>query len=313
MTKLNLYTDCDDLLRILNYYYKLNFNEISLHRDMIGYVYFVKSSTKKYVLKLYRHFNTEQALQSIEIIQYLKQNNYPVVSIVFTQHGRYFIELTMPEGKCIGILFDYIDGIEPNRENELASIGRQVGELHEIMSKYPNPLIIRGKEFFIDRYITILREVLYCPLRIKDLEDYGQEVWDRMSGLPHGFCHGDLHTGNMLKTKSNEYILFDFDIASYSHSVIDVAILSDGTNFNNLTEFAYDNTKRTFEKFYQGYSKIITLSDAEISAIFDFIPIRHYELIATITDCQGLDSLSPAFIDEQYGWLMGWKTLNSKI
>jgi hypothetical protein len=50
-------------------------------------------------------------------------------------------------------------------------------------------------------------------------------------------------------------------------------------------------------------------SISEIDAIFDFIPIRHYELIATITECQSLTSLSTAFLDEQYDWLLRWREL----
>lgn len=158
LNKLNSYADCDSLIRILNSFYKLNFEEIYLHREVVGYVYFVKNSIKKYVLKLYRNFNTEQALQSIQIIQYLKNLNYPVVSIIPTENGSLYIKFTIPKGQCIGILYNYIEGIEPNRKTEIIKIGQQIGEFHNLMEKYPNPLIKRGKEFYIDRFIGYFTE-----------------------------------------------------------------------------------------------------------------------------------------------------------
>lgn len=309
MNKLNSYYDCNDLIKKLNKFYKLNFEEIYLHRDMIGRVYFVKNSMKKYVLKIYRQFNTEQALQSIDVIQFLRKNDYPVVSIIPTEEGSLYIKLNIPEGQCIGILYDFIEGIEPNFSTEIINVGQQIGELHNLMIKYPNPLIKRGKDFFIDRFIVILQKLQYCSKKVKELEKYGEEIWSNIKRLPTGFCHGDLHSGNMLQTKLNQYILFDFDIVSHAYSIIDVATLSNCTDFNQLDESTYDSTTRMFERFYQGYSKKRTLSDIEIAAIFDFIAVRHYELIATITDCQGLNCLSQSFLDEQFEWLMKWRTI----
>lgn len=309
MNKLNSCNDCDNLIKILNNFYKLNFKEIYLHRDMIGSVYFLGNNMQKYVFKIYRQFNTDQALQSIEVIQFLRENNYPVVSIVQTDVGGSYINLNMPEGQCIGILYDYIEGIEPDLSTEITNVGQQIGELHNLMTDYSKPLIKREKDFYIDRYIEILKKLQYCSVKVKELERYGEELWSNMERLPNGFCHGDLHSGNMLQTKSNQYMLFDFDIVSHSFSVIDVATLSDCTNFNQLDESTYDSTRRRFEGFYQGYSKRRTLSDIEIAAIFDFIAVRHYEIIATITECQGLNDLSKSFLDEQFEWLMKWRTI----
>jgi len=312
VNNLNSYSDSDNILKILNSCYKLNFQEIYLHREVVGFVYFLKSSSKKYVLKLYRHFNSEQAIQSIEVIQYLKKNNYPVVSIVPTEEGSLYVKFTIPEGQCIGILFDYIEGIEPNLKTEISNIGEQAGEFHSLMDKYSEPLIKRGKEFYIDRFIEILYKIKYNPSKIKEYESYGEELWSSMERLPHGFCHGDLHTGNMLQSKEKEYILLDFDAVAYSYSIIDVATICDDTNFFKLDEGAYDRTKRAFQRFYEGYSRKRALSQDEMSAMFDFIAIRHYELIATLANIRGLECLSYSYIDEQLDWLMKWRAICNK-
>jgi Ser/Thr protein kinase RdoA (MazF antagonist) len=302
-------TDYPNLIEVINNRYAAAIDEIYLHRDMIGYVYFAKSSSKKFVLKLYRSFDADNAVRSTGILQYLKNQAYPAVSIVPTRENDLYCTISLISSLCIAILFDYVEGSEPNLETEMMNIGQQVGRLHRVMDKYPGLLITRGQDFYIDRYISILHELDYDSSRIEELNAYGQALWSRMARLPTGFCHGDLHTGNMIQTGSSQYVVFDFDIASRTHSLIDVATLCDGSNFNHFEPGAYERTMHLFERFYQGYSRERAMNSLEIAAIFDFIPIRHYELIATITKCQGLQDLSKALLDEQYEWLMNWQNL----
>ncbi len=276
---------------------------------MIGYVYVAEGSTKKYILKLYRPFDTENALRSIGILEYLRQQDYPVVSIVPTRAGVSHVVIDTLQGMSVAILFDYLDGAEPDLKTEIVDLARQVGQLHQIMETYPNPLLHCGKDFYVDRYLGILQALDYPPSRIIDLATYGSECWSRLERLPIGFCHGDLHTGNMRRSAAGRYVLFDFDIASRTLPLIDIATLCDGSDFNRFDAAAYDRTRQIFEHFYQGYRRVREISDAEIAAIFDFIPVRHYEIIAIITQCQGLEELSRAFLDEQYDWLMCWRDL----
>jgi Ser/Thr protein kinase RdoA (MazF antagonist) len=301
--------DTGSLRDILNTCYPVSVDHLHLHRDMIGYVYIAEGGAKKYIFKLYRSFDTENALRSIVILEYLKEQDYPVVSIVPTRAGVSHVIIDTPQGMSIAILFDYLDGPEPDLKTEIVGLARQVGRLHKIMETYPYPLLYRGKDFYVDRYLAILHELNYPQSRISDLTAYGSECWSRLERLPTGFCHGDLHTGNMSQSAPGCYVLFDFDIASRTHALIDIATLCDDSNFNRFDADAHDRTRVVFERFYQGYRREREISDAEIAAIFDFIPVRHYEIIATITRCQGIEELSRAFLDEQYDWLMRWRDL----
>lgn len=313
MNTLTSPADTDRLRDILNTCYPVRFDQIYLHRDMIGYVYLAEGTTKrsrkKYILKLYRPFDTENALRSIDILEYLRQQDYPVVSIVPTRAGISHVTIDMSHGMSVAILFDYLSGPEPDLKTEIVDLARQVGRLHQVMETYPEPLLRRGKDFYIDRYLSILQALDYPQSRIRDLAAYGSQCWSRLERLPVGFCHGDLHTGNMCCSAPGRYVLFDFDVASRTHSLIDIATLCDDSDFNRFDAAAYDRTCQIFENFYQGYRQVREISDAEFAAIFDFIPIRHYEIIATITQCQGIEDLSRAFLDEQYDWLMRWGEL----
>ena len=313
MTVYHSFPDYYSLLSILNDQYKTDIKEIYLYRDMIGSVYFASNDTARYVFKLFRTFDDQQALQSVSVIQYLKENDYPVVPIVLTAGGEPYITLDMPEGKRIGVLFDYVEGQTPSVETDAKRMGLQVAKLHNIMTGYPRPLIRRGKEFFIDRYITTMKQNHYCPAKVNDLEEYGVELWHRMDKLPSGFCHGDLHSGNMKKTDSGDFTLFDFDIVSDAPMVIDVAVISNKTGFNRLDDSAFDSTREVFERFYEGYGQQRTLSDEEALAVFSFIAIRHYELIGTMDKyrlhLEGRHWLSQALFDQQYEWLMKWRSI----
>lgn len=301
--------DYDRILNILQASYPQKFDQVSLHRDMIGYVFIVLSESNKYALKIYRAINSGQAMQSIGIINYLQTNGYPVAAIVPTVEGKYHINVRMAEGECIGVLYNFIDGTEPDITADIEKIGQQVGRLHALMAEYPGELVRHKKPFFIDRFIGLLWEKNYPDSRIADLDEYGHELWQAMERLPAGFCHGDLHSGNMIIVPSRDYVLIDFDVASRSYSVIDIATLCDQTDFNAFSTEAYDRTKDAIKRFCVGYKRELEISDSNLNAAFDFIAIRHYELIATIVACQGIGCISTAFLDQQYDWLMSWKAL----
>lgn len=299
-------SDCSAIFKILNDTYPLGLKRLSLHREMIGYVYIAEAGSARYVLKIYRAINTAQAMQSIEVIQYLARNGYPVVSIVPTAQGDSCFTIQLVEGACVGILYDYIAGNEPQVETDIEEIGRQAARLHALMASYPGELVRHGKAFYVDRFIGLLREMRYPDGRTGELAAYGEEAWSRMDSLSAGFCHGDAHTGNMIKTADSRIVLFDFDAASIASPVIDVATLCDRSDFNRYDENAYDSTASMFERFYRGYVTERPLSRVEVAAVFDFVAIRHYELIATIVASQGQSCIDEAFLDEQYHWLMDW-------
>ncbi|KAI7282666.1 hypothetical protein KC345_g3366 [Hortaea werneckii] len=268
--------DYEYLIREINRSYPLQIERIKLHREMIGGV-----------------FKTDDALQSIRILDYLQANAYPAVSVLRTVHQESHLLLEHQGSLCPAILYDYAEGGIPDGNIEAESIGQQTGELHQIMRSYPDPLIHRTKADYIDDYLCIMRELDCDPGQILDLERYGHELWNR----------------NMIRDRNGKYVLFDFDDASGDYPVMDVAYMSDDTHFNQLQESMVEQTLRKFERFYSGYRKVRTLGDNEFYAIFDFIAVRHYQIISRIVRCQGLQSVSREFCAEQHRWLMDWREL----
>ena len=105
----------------------------------------------------------------------------------------------------MGVLYDFIDGVEPDAAISTEKIGSQIAEMHNLMKNYKGSLIHQGKPYFIDFYISKLHNMGYPAQKVSLFSEYGDTLWRSVEKLPKGFCHGDLHTGNMLLTSSHKY------------------------------------------------------------------------------------------------------------
>lgn len=308
MQRIISFDDCEGLASLLNATYPIRIAGIRKHRDWIGYVYHVDCSDGAYVLKIYRPFHAQFALNSIDVLRYLARQNYPAARIVDTAAGAPYTTISTPGGKSIAILFARIEGDEPDPDADLPQIARQTGILHNLMDRYEGELARCAKEHYIDRYLAILENIGFPENKLRDLKNYGDELWDRFDFSSKGFCHGDLHCGNMLKTRDGQYWLFDFDAACYSHPSADIAVMSDDTDYFRFRQEDFDKTARRLERFLSGYERArgVATSERDIQAVYDFIAIRHYDIQATITDCQGFSMKN---LENQHGWLMSWRDL----
>lgn len=294
-----------DIAKILEKNYGIGVSGISLHREMIGFIYFIESDRGRLVFKLFRSLNTPEAEQAVEIMCFLQSKGYPVPPVIRAS-GKPFVEI----GCRLGVLHEFIPGREPDADDKIAELGMAASLLHELMEGYPKPLIPRDREFYADRFIDMLCDSGYEASKITDLRNFAKQTWECLSVARKGFCHGDFHTGNMIETGDGVICLLDFDAAASGFPVIDAAVICDRTHFNKFNRDAFDTTRRAIGKFYSSYSKDGTPNKDEYRAIFSFIALRHYELIATIVKSKdGGKMPAKAFLDRQHEWLMKWWSL----
>ena len=278
----NSFPDTDNLILLLNDSYDVVIKSLFLYRRNVGTVYYAQTDTRCYVFKLYRHFDTLAALQAANVVTYLKDNGFPTLRILKTKQNAHHIKVDMPEGVRIGLLYEYIDGVMPCKEESLEEIGLLTGRLHRLMKDYEGSLIELGKGHYVDRFLGILDACGFDKAKLENLKYYGDELWGHLSKLPSGFVHGDLHTGNMFRLDDGRIFLIDFDIVSDGFPMLDAATFCDGTNYNAITQEGIDSTLRNFDQFFKGYSQILEFSDEETAAIMDWIIVRHFELNGTI-------------------------------
>lgn len=297
----------NQIIKLLNDSYSIKINSLEQLREGGCISYCVWSGNQKYFLKIIPSAFLDTAKQSLSILEFLNEKGFPCPNIITTKNDLPYVEIDELDCNIYLVLFDYIDGYEPGEGEDIEAIGELVGKLHSIMREYKGNLRERGKEFFIDRYINILKKKGYDELKTNTFREYGDVLWKRVEMHPRGFCHGDLHRGNLLKTHSGKLYILDFDTSCYAFPTYDIMIMCNTTNYFDFNENGYQSAKRTYETFLKGYTKYNTLNDAELRAFYDLIAIYHYQLQATIIEIYGLDCVDEEFLDKQSDWLIRWR------
>ena len=270
-----------------------------------GTTTYIVNGRSKYLLKVIGSAFSDTARQSAAIMRYLEENGFPVPKMILTNSGKTIFETEADGEKILIVLMDFIDGDEPELEKCASEVGRLVGRFHQLMEEYPSELVYRDKEFFIGRYIEFLRKKKYP--RIKEYEELGERLWDKVKNLPQGNCHGDLHRGNLLQNADGKIYLVDFDTACKAPVMFDVMVMCDMTDYFNLKQEDIELTKEVYREFLSGYVGYHKLSREEILSFPYWVAIRHFQLQATILEIYGVDCIDEGFIDGQLYWLNKWK------
>ena len=270
-----------------------------------GTTTYIVNGRSKYLLKVIGSAFSDTARQSASIMRYLEENGFPVPKTILTNSVEAFFETEIDGEKKLIVLMEFIAGDEPELEKCASEVGRLVGRFHQLMEEYPSELVYRDKEFFIGRYIEFLRKKKYP--RIKEYEELGERLWDKVKNLPQGNCHGDLHRGNLLQNADGKIYLVDFDTACKAPVMFDVMVMCDMTDYFNLKQEDIELTKVVYREFLSGYAGYHKLSREEILSFPYWVAIRHFQLQATILEIYGMDCIDEGFIDGQLYWLNKWQ------
>lgn len=294
--------DNTKILELLRKNYDISMDSITFNRKGGCVSHIVNSGNEKYFLKIIDNAFLDTAIHSIDIQQYIFKNDFPVPKIIKLKTARYYF---IWENQLF-VLYEYIDAVEPNLDDNAEKIGELVGKLHKLMSSYSGELTTHNKEFFVDRYIDILRKKGYPEKRLNEYIEIGNSLWDRVKDLPYGFCHGDLHRGNLLQTANDKIYVLDFDTACFAPQLFDIAVMCDTTDYFNFDKNEFYHTTEVFNQFMKSYSKYNQLN-FDIKQFYEFIALRHFQLQATIVEIYGLDCIDEKFIDKQLKWIKQWR------
>lgn len=289
------------ILQILQKNYDSAITRIEFLRKSGGITYIVNSETKKYLLKIAGKAFFDTIRQSVDIVCYLADHEFPVPAIIKTKSGSLMLEVSKDGQDYIFVLYEYIEGKEPDLCTCGEKVGNLVGQLHNLFLDYKGELIKRDFHFFIERYINILRKKDYP--QTDAYAELGAKLWERVKNCPVGVCHGDLHRGNLLETAEEKIYLLDFDTVCLAPRMFDVAVMCDMTDYFNLQIEDIKTAKAVYKSFLSGYTKKIDLQETEIASFTDWIAIRHFQLQATIVEMFGIDCIDNNFIDRQLKWI----------
>jgi len=305
--------------------YGISANTFELISDYCASVYIVSTPNKKYVFKLYRTFDTEIALQSANIMEFLWTQSFSVVPIIHTKSGHNTITVSFPEGNRAGVLYEFIDGkmgYELDSESYLTKIGEAMSLMHTLMENYDKPIVQLGKEHYVDRYINLMKEFNYSPTKIATLEEFGDILWNNVAKTKPGFCHGDLNVSNFIIAPDGQYYIFDFDCAGIAYPIKDIYCLCNMTetifDFNMANVGNYIDSTEKLNLVRQGYEKHRILDDFDIAAVYSFIGLGCYWSAGQNNKYRPLIEgnrrwLNEKYFDIRYDWLMKWRKLCEKI
>jgi Ser/Thr protein kinase RdoA (MazF antagonist) len=261
----------------------------------------VFSGGEKYFLRVIKLAFFDTAVTGADIQMFLQNNDFPVPPIIFTTADQPYIKFDDE----LYILYSFIEGSESDPEQDAEAIGALVGKLHVVMKCYPGDLVKRDKQFYIGRYIDILRNRKYS--RAEEFFVYGERLWDNIKDLPRGFCHGDMYSGNIHKTSDGRLFLLDFDTSCDGFPMYDPTLICDMTKYFHYDEQNFMRSKNVLQRFIPEYAKYNHLSQSEINAFYDLIAIQHFSTQATVMEIFGHDCLNDSELDYQLDWLYRWR------
>ena len=315
------FSDYNRLKYELHEIYGISVDTVELISDYCASVYMLSATDKKYIFKLYRTFDTEIALQSARIMNYLSAQSFPVAPIIRTKEGGLTHTMTFPQGNMTGMVLDFIDGKKGwdfEFKDYAVKIGEIMGCMHDLMEKCDIPIIEYGFEHYVGRYINIMREFGYSPSRIEELEELGKELWENVAKTKRGFCHGDFNVSNFIVTPNGEYYIFDFDCGGISYRIKDIYCICCMTE--TIFDFNIENIMNYVE-FYdkislirQGYERQHGLNEYDIKAVYSFVGIGCYWSAGQSNKYRSLLEgnrhwITEQYFDKRYNWLMTWKNL----
>lgn len=292
-----------ELLQLLNDNYDVSFARVEFHRDGGSLSYIAMDAQNKYFLRVIRPELMETAYLSIDIHMYLLSVGFSVPQICLTRQRKPYIKIDNGDKANLYVLYEYIEGGEPAPE-DIADIGKIIGSLHTVMANYPGELKHRDKEFFIDRYVNILKSKNH-ELN-GDYERLGERLWDKVKNLPRGYCHCDLYTGNIHKSKEGKLYVLDFDTSCNAFPMFDITLFCGEIDYFEYSDEGFDQSKRQLAFFLEGYQKHRTLTKEEIESFYYFEVINHFQLQATIVEIYGIDCNEEDFEQKQLDWIVKW-------
>lgn len=294
------------ILAILREEYEHKISSVEFLRNSGGTAYVVSGEKEKFLLKITTGEAFKDTIcQSADVVSYLSKRSFPVPAIIETKSGLPLLNVHDEGREHLFVLYEYIDGKEPDICACGEKVGELVGRLHKLLLDYKGGLTDRDYQFFIERYVDILRKKNYPHTDI--YADIGARLWERVKSCPVGVCHGDLHRGNLLETADGKIYLLDFDTICIAPRMFDVAVMCDMTDYFHLQIADIKTTMSVYKDFLAGYSRCINLTEEELATFNDWIAIRHFQLQATIVELFGMDCIDNNFIDRQLQWLEGWE------
>lgn len=289
--------------------YNLQVTQLEDLRKGGSETYRFTSCGRKYILKKVGRAFQDTLEESLKVLAFLKAKDQNVPEVIPNLQNQWMTRLD--QDVCL-IVYGYIDGKEPERI-QWAKLGAGLASLHQALAGYSGNLKYRDEDYYINRYLNMLKIKKYPDDKLQAYETYGKGLWEKVRRLPRGVCHGDLFIGNLLEDVQEVVHILDWDTVAVGFPIYDLVLVCNGTDYFHLDEDDLKRTMQNYKACLEGYHKVRPLSQEEIRAFYDFLAIYHYQLQATILEIHGVECIDHKFIDDQWHWLKTCQGLSKKL
>ncbi|MBN2531369.1 MAG: phosphotransferase [Spirochaetales bacterium] len=285
-------------------------------------VYLINTIQHYYIMKVYYiNIIPEQVYVSTSLMEFLSQQMAVIPHILRNRNMDLVTKLQCPEGIRYAVVFERILGKEPDifDDNDAYKIGKTVGQMYRVFDDNDIKIINRSIDttFLIRRALNDIKK--YLPgkkMQISYFFDIGhrlEELFKKYTThkIPrYGICHGDLHTGNMIKTSEEKIFIFDFDACGLGSRIYDIGIYAND-NWSKTTKEELEKDYEALNKFLKGYNEYYSLTTDEYK-LFPIIPgIRHFEMFGTVLkNCIFLEGFHwvESCYQFHYNWFKAWES-----
>ncbi|SMC20236.1 Ser/Thr protein kinase RdoA involved in Cpx stress response, MazF antagonist [Andreprevotia lacus DSM 23236] len=271
--------------------------------------YRLRTDVGDFLVRVYRHgWRTwRHVYGELQLLHFLQQQGAavaaPQLQLQLQNPVSYAVQA--PEGERYVAVFDYIDGVLPTYQDELAAgqaacYGEALARLHQASVGYLGPW---PRELDLAHLLhqPVQRIALLLTQRPADLallQEIERELAERLTALAprldYGFCHGDTH-GQNAHLQGQQLVFFDFDCCGAGWRVYDLAVFC-------WMARVYRQVAARCPPFIDAYLKVRSLSHADIGAIPLLVVVRQLWWLALQIDmgsAHGLGWLDSAAWDRQ--------------
>lgn len=275
-------------------------------------IYVVKSGGEVYYLRISLIGIHEQKdyEEEILIINLLNEDGISVVTPVCCKDGNYVWLIDAPEGERYVVLFKEVKQ-ESSDDNVKKSynLGQMLANMHAVadknnftLNRTPIDLVQLAK-----KPLNMLKPFLeHRPDDIKIIENIAKELCQyvdsklSMKKPYYGFCHGDIHTGNVYFTGDMPKI-FDFDCMGFGWRSYDICVYAWNKTYG---EEKYIDGEE-WKAYLEGYNSIRQLSEDELASINVFYALRELWIMGLHADVMGKNAGCSWYNDGYFNYHIG--------
>jgi len=233
----------------------------------------LSTSTGKYAFRYYEKRLEDYVRFEIDLLHFLGNQSYPCPAPIQRRDGRYF---ALHNGKPYA-LFTFLEGEHEHRTDNYRLVAPALAWLNNLTCAY-RPAYAAARTPYGAAYAWSCAQAnaTYLTDPSEAQERLG---WFRVelatlqlpNGLPKGVCHCDSNRSNFLYKDGKLAAVLDFDQASYTWVLYDVAQMIYWWTWPDKGNIQLDESR----DLVAHYETVRQLSDTERHALFDMLKLVH--------------------------------------